>query len=199
MNFSCQTTPIHESKPNGDTVLAAATARGWLFAVLDGAGPSPWDQRASQAAAASLARISARLGSLQDLPWSELDADVIAAGGGFGSSTCVICHLMDDTVEAVSVGDSEAWLLASPPVELSARQPLGRLGAANFEAPVSVCVRDVPAPVVVMSDGVHRYLSLGELCALVGNGALASELIEDLRSKRGGALSDDCSVILFGR
>lgn len=195
MSFSAHSTAIHPSKTNGDTVLIARSRVGLIYGIFDGAGSSPYDEKASFAVAECIAKSAPALRSLASLDWEQLCVAVSEAAEHEGTTTATLCHVIENEVECLSVGDSEAWLIGEDLVELSGRQPRGRLGAHNFEKPTLLRAEKASGTLYLASDGVHRYICAEAVAAHVLAGSYAADIIGKVKEKT-GSLRDDSSVIL---
>jgi serine/threonine protein phosphatase PrpC len=185
-----------------DRMLAVPTCGGWLLAVADGAGNSGAGADAADSLISFISGLAPTADTV-DLFDALIDFDDEQSRRRSGETTGVVAFVKDGIVRGASVGDSEALLvsraggIAETLTQHQRRRPLLGSGEALpviFEADLA------DGRLLLATDGLVKYASLEQVCALVNRGDVdeaAEALAESVRLPN-GSLQDDVAVVVTG-
>lgn len=186
-----------------DSAAVFALPDGLVVAVADGAGGRTGGLRASRFVVDDVARLLAE--AALD-PWvgdawvARLRAwDGELARKDVGETTAVVLAVGARGIVGASVGDSEAWIVAPTPRELTEHQDRKRLGSGRA-VPRAFRAAEVDG-VIVATDGFFRAVSRDDVIACgpaTSARALARDLVS-LAGRRSGTYFDDVTVVAVAR
>lgn len=175
---------------------------GLVVVVADGAGGLVGGAAAAELVLSLVAQALARpdFESSRAEAWCQLlrEADLFLLRDPLaGESTAVVVAWSPAGLVGASAGDSEAWMIRRDLDDLTLAQPRRRLGSGQV-TPVGFSRATPVGSLLVASDGLFKYASVSDLCALVSEGE-PHEAVERLVSRvrlPSGALQDDVAVVL---
>jgi serine/threonine protein phosphatase PrpC len=186
-----------------DRALAVPISGGYVVAVADGAGGT-----VSGAAAAErlVALVAQRVLEAASTDWFEIlcsfDDDLSSRGSG-GQTTAVVAYVDSSRVVGASVGDSCALLIsaAGKTIDLTARQRRRPLLGSGEVLPVQFEAELNGGRLLLASDGLVKYATAGQICALVHHGTVAeaADVLASCVRLPSGALQDDVAVVVVSR
>lgn len=135
--------------------------------------------------------------------WTVLlkEADGTLAARIAGETTAVIVVVGPSGLTGVSVGDSEAWIVAARSIDdLTRSQERPRLGSGRA-APVAFQRRQLDGVLLVATDGLFKYASPGRIAATVREGDVqqAADRLGALVRLPSGGFQDDVGIVAVAR
>jgi PPM family protein phosphatase len=191
---------IESAGTDQDRVLALPTEAGVLLAVSDGAGGWGDGARAAERVIEGLKRCAGGSSAIWMQTLQALDAELARAN--IGEATAVVVEATETHLRGASVGDSAAFTLTGATVEEitrhQRRKPL--LGAGDARI-VAFELEAWSGRLLLVSDGIVKYVPRAELPALAATGSMADEISELVRRARlpSGGLQDDLAIVLCER
>jgi serine/threonine protein phosphatase PrpC len=183
-----------------DRVLAVPTPGGYLVAVADGAGGTGDGAAAAEHVITELAKLA---GAAATTDWFsallELDDDLLADRPG-SQTTCVVAYVSAGRIVGASVGDSSARLI-SPAGEmtyLTAHQRRRPLIGSGEALPVIFEAELAGERLVLGSDGLFKYATAEQICALAMQGSVAeaADALANCVRLPSGGLQDDVAIVI---
>jgi serine/threonine protein phosphatase PrpC len=132
--------------------------------------------------------------------WKALlrEADATLATRAAGETTATIVVVGPSGLTGVSVGDSEAWIVAGTSMDdLTRSQERPRLGTGRA-VPVAFRRRAVDGVLLVATDGLFKHASVGRIAATVREGEVsrAAERLAALVQLASGGYPDDLGIVV---
>ncbi len=169
-----------------------------VVAVADGAGGVSGGAAASDAFAAAVrAKVATQFDPFDIRAWSELfvETDALIARSG-GETTAIVVAVAEYGLCGVSVGDSEAWVVANGHADsLTRAQSRVRLGSGRAK-PVSFHRRALEGALVVATDGLFKHASARDIARA---SPMTAERLVELPRLASGAYLDDIAVVVVTR
>ena len=178
--------------------MAVRAGSGYLVAVADGAGGTGNGAAAAERLIAALTKLATGAASTD---WfgalCAIDDELSASGG---QTTGIVAFVDRDRIIGASVGDSEAWLISpdGKVTDLTARQRRRPLLGSGEALPVQFDAELGDARLLVASDGLFKYATVEQICAIAIQGSVveaANVLVNSVRLPS-GALQDDVGVVM---
>jgi serine/threonine protein phosphatase PrpC len=191
---------LQASGLGADRALAVPTAQGYLLALADAAGNSGSGAVAAERLVGLVAKLTEHSAATD---WFEalcaLD-DELSRGGSGGQTTAIVACVSGNRITGASVGDSSAWLIspAGEMTDLTARQRRRPLLGSGEALPVMFDADLNGARVLVASDGLVKYATVEQICALATQGSVAeaTNALANCVRLPSGALQDDVAVVI---
>jgi PPM family protein phosphatase len=191
---------LQASGLGADRALAVPTAQGYLLALADGAGNSGSGAVAAEQLVGLVAKLMEHAAATD---WFEIlcsfDDDLSSRGSG-GQTTAVVAYVDSSRVVGASVGDSCALLIsaAGKTIDLTARQRRRPLLGSGEALPVQFEAELNGGRLLLASDGLVKYATAEQICALVHHGSVAeaADVLASCVRLPSGALQDDVAVVV---
>jgi PPM family protein phosphatase len=192
---------LQASGLGADRALAVPTAQGYLLALADGVGNSG---SGAVAAERLVALVAQRVPEAASTDWFEalctLD-DELSRGGSGGQTTAAVACVSGNRITGASVGDSCAWLIspAGEVTDLTARRRRRPLLGSGEALPVQFEAELNGGRLLLASDGLVKYATAEQICALVHHGTVAeaADVLASCVRLPSGALQDDVAVVVL--
>ncbi len=143
------------------------------------------------------AKVATRFDPFDVRAWSKVfaETDALISRNG-GETTAIVTVVAEYGVCGVSVGDSEAWVIANGHADaLTRAQTRMRLGSQRAE-PVAFHRRALEGALLVATDGLFRHAGASEI---VHASPTTAERLAKLPRLASGEYPDDVAVVLVTR